>query len=78
MQTIEAFQAKTHFSALLEQVEKGEQVIITKHGHAVAKLIPATDINPAQVRNAIQRLKTFAKNNKLNNLDWKKLRDEGR
>lgn len=40
MHTVGAFEAKTHFSALLEEVKKGEQIIITKHGRAVAQLSP--------------------------------------
>lgn len=78
MQTLGAFQVKTHFSSLLDQVEKGEQIIITKHGHPVAKLIPI-NINTRQlIEETIHRLKEFAKSNKLGGLDWKSLRDEGR
>lgn len=75
MQTISAIEAKTHFSVLLEQVEKGEQVIITKHGHPVAKLIPAIGVDRERVRKSMQRLKAFNQSNKLGGLDWKKLRD---
>jgi prevent-host-death family protein len=32
--------AKTHFSRLLEQVEKGESVVIARSGKPVAKLVP--------------------------------------
>lgn len=78
MRSIGAFQAKTHFSALLEEVEKGGQIIITKHGHAVAKLVPTNDNNPERIRNAINRLKEFGQYNKLGDLNWKDLRDEGR
>lgn len=41
--TIGTFEAKTHFSHLLEQVEKGQEITITKRGKAVAKLIPYRD-----------------------------------
>jgi prevent-host-death family protein len=78
MQAIGAFEAKTHFSALLERVEKGEQIIITKHGHPVAKLIPTTQVHEAQVREAIKELKKFSKRHSLGGLDWKTLRDEGK
>lgn len=78
MHTIGAFEAKTHFSALLAQVEKGEQVIITKHGHAIAKLVPATTVDRNRARLAVKKLKEFSASNKLGGLDWKKLRDEGR
>ena len=38
---IGAFQAKTHFSQLLERVAQGEEITITKHDRPVARLIPA-------------------------------------
>lgn len=78
MQTIGAFAAKTHLSVLLEQVERGEHIIITKHGRPVAKLVPANKQDNECIRNTINELKVFNKNNKLGGIDWKKLRDEGR
>jgi len=79
MRSVGAFEAKTHFSALLEEVEKGGQIIITKHGHPVAKLVPTTTaINREHIRDVIKRLKNFSAKNKLGGLDWKALRDEGR
>lgn len=41
MRTIGAFEAKTHLSQLLDQVEAGETVVITRHGQPVAELVPA-------------------------------------
>jgi prevent-host-death family protein len=38
--TIGAYEAKTHFSALLDKVEAGEEFTITKHGTPVARLVP--------------------------------------
>jgi len=38
---IGTFQAKTHFSQLLERVAQGEEITITKHDRPVARLIPA-------------------------------------
>lgn len=38
MKTIGAFEAKTHLSSLLDEVEAGEEVIITKRGRPVARL----------------------------------------
>jgi prevent-host-death family protein len=39
MDTIGAFEAKTHFSELLRQVESGESITITRHGRPVARLV---------------------------------------
>jgi antitoxin (DNA-binding transcriptional repressor) of toxin-antitoxin stability system len=38
MATISAYEARTHFAALLRRVEKGERITITRHGRAVAVL----------------------------------------
>ena len=39
-QQIGAFEAKTHFSQIIEKAEKGEDFIVTKRGKPVAKIIP--------------------------------------
>lgn len=38
MKTVGTLEAKTHLSQLLDEVERGEQVIITRHGKPVARL----------------------------------------
>jgi len=38
--TVGAYEAKTHLAALLDQVERGERVTITRHGRPVAVLMP--------------------------------------
>ena len=40
MRTVGTFEAKAHLSALLERVERGEEITITRHGRAVARLVP--------------------------------------
>jgi prevent-host-death family protein len=76
--TVGAFEAKTHLSALLERVSRGEEVVITKHGRPVARLVPASVVDRAQVDRAITRLKALRAGCTLGGLDWKDLRDEGR
>jgi prevent-host-death family protein len=53
---IGAYEAKTHLPRLLEQVEKGERFVITRHGRAVAELVPVTRRDPAAVRRAVEDL----------------------
>ena len=48
MKTVGAFQAKTQLSQLLDQVEKGEAVTITRHGRPVAVLAPVAPGKPAK------------------------------
>jgi len=43
MQTVNVHQAKTHLSRLLADVAKGEEVIIAKAGHPIARLVPFED-----------------------------------
>jgi prevent-host-death family protein len=38
--SVGAFEAKTHFSNLLDRVEKGDRIVITRHGREVAVLAP--------------------------------------
>ena len=78
MQTMGAFEAKTLFSSLLEQVEQGEEFLITRHGHPVAKLMSVKSHGRKHVHGTIQRLKALSQTNTLDGLDWKALRDEGR
>ena len=40
MREVGTFEAKTHLSALLDEVARGETIIITKRGRAVARLTP--------------------------------------
>jgi len=42
METIGAYDAKTHLPRLLAEVEKGHSITITRHGRPVARLVPVT------------------------------------
>ena len=48
IKSVGAFAAKTHFSALLEQVQAGESFVITKRGEPVAQLVPLAGTRPSQ------------------------------
>ena len=78
MITVGAFEAKTHLSTLLDRVAAGEEIIITKHGKPVARLVGARHIDRARVNEAFEKLKTLRKGTTLGGLSWKALRDEGR
>lgn len=77
MLEIGAFEAKTHFSSLLEKVERGEQITITKHGRPIARLVPMRT-NLGKPKDVVALFKAFSRQNVLGGLDWKTLRDEGR
>ena len=59
MREIGAYEAKTHLPKLLEQVEKGERFIITRHGRAVAELAPVGQKSESDVRRAIKDLRSL-------------------
>lgn len=78
MITIGAFEAKTHLSSLLDRVAAGEEVVITKHGKAIARLVGAQQIDRARVHDAVEKLRALREGTTLGGLSWKELRDEGR
>jgi prevent-host-death family protein len=43
MVQVSTYDAKATLSALLQQVEAGEEVVITRHGKPVAKLVPCSE-----------------------------------
>jgi len=58
MITVGSFEAKTKLAELLNKVEDGEVVIITRRGKAVARLVPArSEEGAAQVRQVVQDIK---------------------
>jgi prevent-host-death family protein len=63
--TVGAFAAKTHFSALLDRVAAGEEVVIIKHGKPVARLVGAQQIDWARVNETFEKLKSLRKQTTL-------------
>jgi prevent-host-death family protein len=77
MKTVGTFEAKTHLSTLLEQVEGGEEITITKRGKAVARLVPM-GVSRRRVEETVARLKAFRKGRRLSGPSPKALIEEGR
>lgn len=79
---IGAFEAKNQLGHLLDLVEAGAQVTITRHGREVARLVPAHAIRDrTEARAAIERIRGRAELLKAGTFDWgewKSYRDEGR
>ena len=78
MKEIGTFEAKTHLSALLDEVTRGVEIVITRRGVAVARLVPAGASRRTGAGDPIARAKAFAKGQRLARLSWKKFRDQGR
>ncbi len=79
---IGSFEAKNKLSALLERAERGEEIIITRRGTPVARLVPFRSAPGTEgARRAAQRIRELAKTMKLGPFEWdewKRYRDEGR
>jgi prevent-host-death family protein len=82
MTEIGLFDAKNKLSALIDRVERGEEVVITRRGRPVAKLVPMkTKAGSKEALEAVRRIRQLAKEMNLGPFDWnewKSYRDEGR
>jgi len=82
MKEIGAFEAKNRLGALLDLVEGGEVIVITRHGRKVAKLVPnELDTNRDRALAAAERIRSRARSLAPDRFDWQSLkadRDLGR
>lgn len=61
MREIQASEAKTNLPRILTAVERGETVIITRHGRAIARIVPEHLERDQIVHQALERLEKFRK-----------------
>ena len=78
METIGAYDAKTHLPKLLERVSKGERITITKHGVPVAILQPFDSTKTIDIGSTITELRRFREKNTLSGLSIREMIEEGR
>ncbi len=78
MRTIGSYDAKTHLPSLLEQVGKGAQFTITKHGVPIAMLVPARLLERRDPRKVIEELRALRRGIPLRGLSLRKMIKEGR
>ena len=81
MLQVGAFEAKNTLGSLLDKVEDGEEIVITRHGRPVARLVPNSGaVDRTQAMAAAERIRARAKI-LGGGFDWEALkrdRDEGR
>jgi prevent-host-death family protein len=78
-----AFEAKNTLGSLLDRVERGEEVVITRRGKPVARLVPekGDEGRTERALEAVANIRALARKVKLGRFDWdewKAYRDEGR
>lgn len=83
MREVGSFEAKTHLSALLELVELGEHITITRRGKPVAQLVPLNKDstgNRSELILRIEKLRTriLSKKGVFSKCNILSARDEGR
>ncbi len=79
MESVGAYEAKTHLAQLLDRVARGEEICITRNGRPVARLVPEAASTPVDVRAVIAEIKEFRKNRTLGgDVTIRELIEEGR
>jgi prevent-host-death family protein len=79
MKEVGAFEAKNRLGTLLDWVEQGEEVVITRRGKAVARLVHArSGVDREKSRGAAQRIRDMSRGVTLGEGSIKSLIDEGR
>ncbi|MBV9074673.1 MAG: type II toxin-antitoxin system prevent-host-death family antitoxin [Acidobacteria bacterium] len=79
--TVGAAEVRNKLSSLLDQVEKGVEILITRRGKPIGRLISNFQFDPSAAIAAGKRIRARAKAMKLGRFDWKKFksdRDQGR
>jgi len=78
MESIGAYEAKTHLPKLLERVARGEKIIITKHGVPLAILQPIDPKLRSEPEQVIEEIKKFRTKNRLDGVSLRELIEAGR
>jgi prevent-host-death family protein len=79
MREFGAFEAKNKLGQLLDLVEAGEEIVITRRGKAVARLVsPRPRVDPERARKAAAAIRAMSRGVTLGGLDPKDLVAEGR
>ncbi|HEX4138246.1 MAG TPA: type II toxin-antitoxin system prevent-host-death family antitoxin [Bryobacteraceae bacterium] len=77
-----AFEAENKLGSLLDRVKAGEEIVITRHGKAVARLVPhKPGVDSERAKVAMRRMRARAaalKAGAFHWQEWKSWRDEGR
>jgi prevent-host-death family protein len=79
MREIQASDAKVHLSQLLDDVERGETLIIKRHGRCIARIVPEVDRRQEEIDEALAGIRELRK--RTGRITLKELlsaRDEGR
>ena len=79
MREIQASEAKAHFSSLLDDIERGETLVIKRHGKAVARIVPEGERRQEEIDRAVARIRAIRQRTQPVSIEEiLAMRDEGR
>lgn len=59
MREVQASSAKTHLPQLLDDVERGETIVITRHGRPIARIVSGADCRREHTAAAVRAIEAF-------------------
>jgi prevent-host-death family protein len=81
MISVGTYEAKTNLTKLIERVEAGETVLVTRHGKPVARIVPAQDVaprrSPGEIAAALKELQVAQRPARPGDQPLWKLKHEG-
>ena len=78
MSTVGVFEAKAKLSELIDQALAGKDVVITRHGRPVARIVAEKTTGPKDVRAAIAEIRRYRKTIRTGRIDLRAVIAEGR
>jgi prevent-host-death family protein len=79
MREIQASEAKVHLPRLLDDVERGETLLITRHGRRIARIVPEVDRRQEEIDKALAGIRELRKRTgRITSVEILSARDEGR
>ena len=78
MREIQASEAKVHLAQLLDEVERGGTLIITRHGRRIARIVPESDQRQEEIERALAAIRELRGTGRITVDELLSARDEGR
>ena len=78
MERIGIYDARSKLSELIERVQSGEEVVLTRHGEPVARLVPEKRRRKGSGAATVARIRALARRLNIRDVDVRKLIEEGR
>jgi prevent-host-death family protein len=78
MRSIGAYELKSHLSEVLDAVEHGQTVVVTRHGKPIARISPDADEKRQQASQAVKALLNFPRTPLPKGVTIRSLIQEGR